>query len=185
MSDNPYAAPASDSEPSAFIDPENEPLAGRFTRLVASIIDGILMIVILVPLQFGTGYFQRAAAQEVGILEQIAMSLSGMAVMLLLNGYLLAKRGQTIGKVLFGIQIVDFSTGQLMPFIRVYGYRYLWMLPLVVIVILIPGTMDDLAINGLVLIDVLLIFGTLRRCLHDYIAGSKVVLYRENREMLA
>jgi len=174
-----------DTAPSAFTDPENEPLAGRFTRLVASIVDGILMMVILIPVQFGTGYFQRAAAQDVGILEQVAMSLLGMAVMLLLNGYLLFTRGQSIGKIITGIQIVDFQTGKLLPFVRVYAYRYLWMLPLVVVVIFIPGTMDDLAINALVFVDVLFIFGGLRRCLHDYIAGSKVVFYQASRPKIS
>ena len=40
---------------------------------------------------------------------------------------------------------------------------------------LIPGQADDILINLVSLVDALFIFGKQRRCLHDYIAGSKVV----------
>jgi uncharacterized RDD family membrane protein YckC len=99
-----------------------------------------------------------------------------------LNGYLLTTRGQTIGKLLTKIQIVDVQSGDLLPFLRVYVYRYLWTLPLLLVVILIPGPADDLLVNVVYLIDALLIFGSDRRCLHDYIAGSKVVIYRAKRQ---
>lgn len=65
------------------------------------------------------------------------------------------------------------------------GRNKLKPLPLLVVVMLIPGAIDDLLVNIVVLIDALMIFGAERRCLHDYIAGSKVVLYRENRQKLA
>jgi uncharacterized RDD family membrane protein YckC len=105
-----------------------------------------------------------------------------MALMLALNGHLLATRGQTVGKLLTKIQIVDAQSGGLLPFLRVYVYRYLWMLPLVFVVALIPGTVDDGLVNVVAIIDALFIFGAARRCLHDYIAGSKVVLYQAHRQ---
>ncbi|MFO1066108.1 MAG: RDD family protein [Pirellulales bacterium] len=157
---------------------ENDELAGRFTRFAAAMVDGIIMMAITMPVMFATGFVARTQAQQVSIFEQIGMSLLGMVMMLALNGYLLATRGQTIGKLLTKIQIVDAQSGGRLPFLRVYVYRYLWMLPLVLVVAFIPGTADDGLVNLLALIDALFIFGADRRCLHDHIAGSKVVLYR-------
>lgn len=145
-------------------------------------VDGILMMAIIMPVMFATGYLARTQTQEVGVLEQIAMSFLGMAVMLALNGYLLVTRGQSIGKLLTKIQIVDARNGELLTFLRVYVYRYLWMLPIVLVVAFIPGSIDDLLVNLVSLVDALMIFGADRRCLHDYIAGSKVVLYQANRQ---
>lgn len=91
------------------------------------------------PIQFVTGFYQRASTQTTGIVEQFLMALLGIGVMLALNGYLLFTRGQSIGKLLTKIQIVDFESGGLLPFLRVFVFRYLWTLPLLVVVMLIPG----------------------------------------------
>lgn len=184
--ENPYASPAEIIEASAAVvtDSTGTILAGRMTRLGAAILDGILMVAVLLPIQFATGYIQRAQSQQSGLIEQFAMSVLGLAVMLALNGYLLATRGQTIGKIAAGIQIVDFETGRLLPFVRVFVYRYLWSLPLAAAEIIIPGAVDNLLLNFVTLIDTLMIFGESRRCLHDLIAGSKVVIYEPNRQKL-
>jgi uncharacterized RDD family membrane protein YckC len=121
---------------------------------------------------------------QVGMLEQFAMSLLSIVIMLALNGYLLAKRGQTIGKLVTKIQIVDYTTGELLPFVRVYVLRYLWMLPLAVLCLLVPGVVDDYLLGIISIANILFIFRADRRCLHDLIAGSKVVLYDEDRKRL-
>jgi uncharacterized RDD family membrane protein YckC len=180
---NPYSTPVEVPDP-AYLDSAPEQLAGRVTRLGSAILDGILMGLFLVPIQYSTGYLQRTQLQQTTLGEQLLMSLLGLVVFLALNGYLLAKRGQTIGKVAGSIQIVDYGTGRLLPFMRVYVLRYLWTLPLVLIVTLIPGLLDDYLFNLVILVDVLMIFGPERRCLHDRIAGSKVVIYRVDREPL-
>ena len=182
MSNNPYAPPSTTGGIDVPAVPEHDELARRFTRFASAMVDGILMMAITMPVMFATGFVARTQAQQVGFLEQIAMSLLGMVSMLALNGYLLATRGQTIGKMLTKIQIVDAQSGGLLPFLRVYVYRYLWMLPLVFVVALIPGTVDNVLVNVVALIDALFIFVTARRCLHDYIAGSKVVLYKAHRQ---
>ena len=182
MSSNPYAPPAT-SEVNFNADPTNheDELAGRFTRFASAFVDGILMMGITAPVLYATGYYERARLQQLGWFEQIAMSLFGMAVMLGLNGYLLFTRGQTVGKMLTKIQIVDASNGGLLPFLRVYVYRYLWLTPLVIVVAIIPGNLDNFLVNVVAIIDALMIFGQQQRCLHDYIANSKVVLYKPNR----
>jgi uncharacterized RDD family membrane protein YckC len=159
--------------------PRGDELAGRFTRFAAAMVDGILLLLVVGPVQFATGFYARSQIQDVGIAEQIAMNLLGMIVWLVFNGYLLFSRGQTIGKLATGIQIVDYRSGTLLPFVRAYVFRYLWTLPFAVISWFLP--MAAILIGVLGLIDALMIFGGERRCLHDNIAGSKVVLYREGR----
>lgn len=183
MSDGTYNPFAVSAEMSG-MDPAGEtgdPLAGRMARLGAAIVDGILMLIIIVPVQFASGYITRTSQNQASVIEQLLMALVGIGTMLLLNGYLLAKRGQTLGKIAAGVQIVDYQTGHLLPFLRVYVYRYLWNLPLVVLAAVIPGTADDIVVNLVILIGVLMIFGAERRCLHDYIAGSKVVVFKPGR----
>jgi uncharacterized RDD family membrane protein YckC len=180
---NPYAAPAESSEPPIPEVPDStgDVLAGRGLRFLSAMIDGILPAAIIVPIQFGTGFYQRTLSQQVTFTEQLAMALVGMAAFLICHGYLLITRGQSIGKYLLGLQIVDYATGQLLPPMRVYVYRYLWSLPITITALLIPGTTDDTIFAYLLMIDPLFIFGEERRCLHDLIAGSKVVKYKANR----
>ncbi len=155
--------------------------ASRLTRLAAAIVDGILMMAIVMPVSFAIGFMQRSATGEVSLIENLLMSFFGMIVMLSVNGYFLATRGQTVGKMLTKIQIVDAETNQLLPFVRVYVYRYLWILPLVILTAVIPGTLDNNLVNLASLVDVLMIFRGDHRCLHDLLAGSKVVAYQPSR----
>ena len=171
MSNNPYAAPASTDDAASLTDSRGDELAGRFTRLAAAMVDGLLVMAITLPVGIATGFDVRAQTQQVGLLEQLAMVALGVIVMLALQGYLLATRGQTIGKLLTKIRIVDAKTGALISFVRVY----VWLTPLVLIAALIPGQVDDVLINLMALVDGLFIFGKERRCLHDFIAGSKVI----------
>ncbi len=181
MTTNPYAPPMEIGPIHVDSETFESNLAGRFTRLVATLVDGLLQIAITLPIQFATGYFARAQTQSVGVVEQLLEVVLSIVVMLGLNGYLLASRGQSIGKLLTKIQIVDAKSGTLLPFANVFVYRYFWSLPVAIIFIFIPGTTDDQILNIIVLLGILLIFGAERRCLHDYIAGSRVVLYRPER----
>lgn len=193
MSFNPYASPETSGQIDAPLGSEHDrvagsahhQLAGRWTRFAAALVDGLLLMAITMPVTLLTGFAARFEAQEVSFLEQMTMSLLGIAMMLLVNGYPLATRGQTIGKMVTNIQIVDVQTGGLLPFLRVYVYRYLWMLPLSVVVELVPGKSDNHLVSIVGVVNTLFIFGPARRCLHDYIAGSKVVLYQANRTRVA
>lgn len=177
---NPYAAPTS-SDSDARAAATGDELAGRFARFAAALVDGLLLIAIVGPVQYFTGFFERAMRAQVTPGEQLLMGLLGAVAFLVVNGYLLVTRGQTVGKILVGTQIADVRTGGLLPFLRVYVLRYLWMMPLVIVTALIPGPQDDMLVNILALLDSVFILGPARRCLHDYIAGSKVVRYRADR----
>ena len=76
---------------------------------------------------------------------------------------LLGRHGQTVGKRIFGIRIVDQETGVTSGAFTNVVLRYFvnWLLTL------IPPYFA---------IDHFFIFARNRRCLHDYLAGTKVVL---------
>lgn len=177
--DNPYAAPSSGSEALPDVVSDEPELARRFARFAAAFADGLLLLPAILGIQYATGYTQRVLTQQVTFIEQLAMSLVGMVIFLILNGYLLVTRGQTIGKVMAKTQIVDFETNIRLSFFRVYVLRSLWLLPLVLLAHLVPNL--AILLNVAILVDALAIFQSNRRCLHDLIAGSKVVVYQAGR----
>lgn len=163
--DNRYAppqAPVSDTN----LDDADQELAGRGTRLGAAIIDSIILGLVIWPYAMTTDYWTRATQGQVGVGDLLQLSLVGLIGFLVLHGYLLHKYGQTIGKRLLGIRIVSAADGQLVSLGKIFGLRYV---P-IQLVSIIPYVG-----NILPLIDVLFIFREDRRCLHDLIAGTKVV----------
>lgn len=159
--DNPYASPDSD----VTVD-EPTDLAGRGLRLGGSIIDGIVSILVIVPAMFAMGYWDRAMAGEETVMDSVWLFLLGFGIFLLVNGYLLANRGQTIGKALVKTRIVSVNDEKILSFGKVLSLRYLpvWVLSVIPLVGPIFG-----------LVNVLFIFRSDRRCVHDLIAGTKVV----------
>ncbi|CTP82832.1 RDD family protein [Xanthomonas graminis] len=147
--------------------------AGRGERLGASLIDGVIWLLIFLPLAALTGYFGKVMAAARG---GEAMSLLAMAgyvalafvVFVLVQGYPLARTGQTWGKKLLSIRIVD-PHGEPPPLWRPIVLRYLPTQ----LLSLVPG-----AGNVYALLDALFIFRQDKRCLHDIIAGTQVVNVR-------
>jgi len=164
---------------------DGEVLADRGNRLVASIVDSILVMCITLPIQLATGQLQLAAAQKAQpVMLELFVNLAGIAALLLVHGWMLTSRGQSIGKRMLGIQVVDYRDNGLLPFARVILIRSLWLTPLGLISTFLP--LQGKAIFGMVIAllsitDSLLIFGEARRCFHDTLAGSIVVKYRPNR----
>jgi uncharacterized RDD family membrane protein YckC len=164
QSANPYAAPGSN------LSTQNagEELAGRGRRLGAAFIDGIIMIFVtafpIVWMHGGFGnYMAKAQDPSIGFL--LSSVVFGFVMYLVVNGYFLAKDGQTIGKKLLGTRIVR-TDGSKADFMRIVLRR---LLP-VQIASAIP------MIGGLlVLIDVLLIFRGSKKCVHDDIADTIVI----------
>lgn len=100
-------------------------------------------------------------------LQNLVDTLIGFALFLLLHGYLLAQRGQTIGKWVCGIRVVrtDLSKVSLQRIIM------LREMPLFVIAA-IPLPYVSAA---LLLLDAVFIFRSSRQCLHDQVADTVVV----------
>ncbi len=129
-------------------------------------IDGFIGLIITGPVMYATGYIQRLPAQQISFLEIVGWAVFGIVVYTLIHGYLLATRGQTVGKLLAKIRIVDYHTDQLLSLPKLIGIREF----IVVLVVCIP-----FAGPFLNLVSLLLIFGSEKRCGHDLIAGTKVV----------
>ena len=155
------ASPAADG-------PSGPELAGRGRRLGAYLIDLIIAGIVLGVL----------AVMNIGIsLEDVArdpmtqqMSTAGsiafVIIFMAINSYLLVIKGQTLGKLALGIRIVDAASNGAATAVKILGLRYV----LVMLVAVIPF------IGGLLgVIDFLFIFRSDRRCVHDLIAGTKVV----------
>lgn len=159
----PSATVADVAPPSALV------LASRWRRWFGVVIDGMALLAVSMPLAWiGLPTWWRPSpglSPSQYFLSVNLYSLSGAALFLLVNGYLLVVRGQTIGKMALGMRIVR-PDGAKASAGRVLGLRY----GVGYVVNLIP-------VGGFLygLLDCLLIFRASRRCLHDEIADTIVV----------
>jgi len=168
MSENPYLAPESEiTMPPT--DGEAE-LATLGQRLAGALIDGLIMMAVNFPIMVLTGYWSKATTGEVGFGNTLIFTLLGMVVYFLLNGKLLASKGQTIGKKLMKTQIVSSETNTIIPLKKIFTHR---VLP-VTVVNSIPFIGGFFA-----LADAFFVFRKDRRCIHDLIAGTRVIQYKE------
>lgn len=165
---NVYAAPK--SAPLA-AEPENVELAERGTRFAAAMIDGLISMAIMFPAMYLTGTWGRIASLSVSVTELVLLAIAGLVLFLLLHGKLLKDHGQTIGKRLVGIRIVSADSGEIIPLQKVMLAR---VLPVQIVANLPPP------FSYLTLVDALMIFRKDRRCLHDMLAGTKVVVVKKS-----
>ena len=164
-SDNPFAPPGAPlQDPPVAID-----LASRVSRFVAAMIDAVIILTLFGPLFWAFGVFDGwPNIQPMSLPKQLGLGLAGFALFLALHGYLLATRGQTIGKWFMGVQIVRVD-GTHVDFGRLLGLRYLPF----GLLSMIPGLGPLLSIT-----DDLFIFSESRRCLHDRLADTIVIRAR-------
>ncbi|HCU65609.1 MAG TPA: hypothetical protein DF774_07620 [Rheinheimera sp.] len=140
-------------------------LASRTHRLLASLIDSFIHLLVFIPLIWFVGL---DTFKNLSPLQTLLVALYSMTTYLLIHGYLLYHYGQTIGKSEFGMRI-QLLNGEKASLQHVMLWRYL---PIVLITF-VPVIGQFL--SGI--FNVLLIFGKQRRCLHDYIAGTEVRYY--------
>ncbi|MFT4647403.1 MAG: putative RDD family membrane protein YckC [Glaciecola sp.] len=170
---NPYSTPQSGVERK--VDLGQVPLASLTQRLGAALLDGALMwMCLLGPAMVSgdLGFLLEGLQSEDP--EQLNAALGGggytatpilLMTLAIFNLVLLYRDGQTIGKRMLGTRIVRVS-GQRAVFLRIIGLR-----------VLVPGVIYMLPFVGVLL----MFFGhaaillNQRRCLHDYIADTKVV----------
>lgn len=142
-------------------------LASRWKRFGGALIDGLITLAVTLPVMAITGVLkQTQQGHPMTIGQRVFFFIFSIAVFLVIQGYLLAKHGQTVGKKLVGSRIARITDGQIFSIGPLLGLRYL---PLWVIYqIPFVGVIFSLA-------DVLFIFRKDKRCIHDLIAGSQVV----------
>jgi uncharacterized RDD family membrane protein YckC len=148
--------------------PEQTELAGRGRRFVAAVVDAVVAFVAAFAVLLIPALRPLAEAQQTSMSLTSWMPVSavvGVLVFLVVQGWLLATRGQTVGKVLLRLRIVR-TDGSRPQAWRLLGLRY--------------GVGLLMNLNPLIsmiygLIDSLLIFRESRKCLHDSIADTQVI----------
>jgi len=170
-SPNPYASPnIPDPQQNPFGATGGYPLATRTQRFVGALVDGLIMT----PLTFGAGFVLGiglvvSGLQPESVPFRVAAAVIGLAIgagiFLAINGYLLATRGQTVGKYLVKTQIVS-EGGGLVPFAPLILKRY--------VPIWVAGQVPFIGPLFL-LVNVLAIFRENHKCIHDDLAGTKVI----------
>jgi len=160
---NPYAPPQANVIPAPVAGNELPP-ASRSHRLLASLLDTIILMVVLVPLEWLAGAFNRLQQASLLNPESILWSAVGFGIWVLMNWTPLLD-GQTIGKRVLKIKVVR-KDGS--PCDR--KHNILWRMLPIQVVVLVPviGMLVALA-------DCLSIFRSSRYTLHDDVAGTKVV----------
>ncbi len=158
---NPYQTPTArlDLPPVS-----TDQLASRGRRFAGSLLDGLFQVLLILPLFFVVGVFDDQLLLSETPLAVFTL-LAGIGSYLLLNGYLLYHHGQTLAKRLLDMRIV-YTNNEPAEFHRLFLLRVLpvWVASAIPVV----GSF-------LSLVDALFIFGAERRCLHDQLAGTKVV----------
>jgi uncharacterized RDD family membrane protein YckC len=158
---NPFAPPVAKVEDVA---PVAGDLAGRWARLGAALIDGLAFGLLAWGVGVASGVALFSAEPNYN-LAYVTAYAGAVAVFMVLQGFLLHRRSQTLGKIALGIRIVR-RDGSRAGLGRLLGLRLLpmWFVSLVPFV----GPLISL-------VDCLLIFRDSRRCLHDDIADTIVV----------
>ena len=92
--------------------PANEiaPLASRWQRFWASLLDALTIVLITIPAMLFTGGFNGLAeGAQPSFGYTLFIGLLGLSFFFFINKRLLIEHGQTIGKKLLGIKIVDLN----------------------------------------------------------------------------
>src|SRR5687768_9350202 len=112
------------------VDDSEKPLASRWARLGASIIDSIIMMVIVIPVMYFTGGFDGIMeGRQPGFVYSLGMAVLGIIVFFAINYRYLIANGQTVGKKVLEIKIVDLN-GNVPVFQPQLVIRYaVYMLP--------------------------------------------------------
>ena len=141
----------------------------RMQRLAATGLDWSLITVVTLLVILATGVLEHA--EDYANVGQTAVNaaLCGIPAYLILNGWLLWTRGQTAGKAAMSLMIVDHQTGNCASL-----WKLLFVRALIPVVVIAAGFIWEL-LWLLVLIDFCFIFRKDQRCLHDWVAGTRVV----------
>ena len=144
---------------------EGQALATRMQRFWASMIDLVAILAVAWLLSLVTPWNPWARGADGLWTPDVVNPAVSFLVFLVVQGWLLVQRGQTVGKAAMGLRIVrsDGTRASAVQLLLVrYGVGYATTI-----------VMPVGQVYGLV--DVLLIFRASRRCLHDLLADTIVV----------
>jgi uncharacterized RDD family membrane protein YckC len=169
---NPYQAPTGGYEETV---PAYQPFgnafnnASRWARLGAALLDSLLYFLAMIPgvfLGIAMGLFENKNQNGEVDPTLLVLIYGSLLVMAMVQWVFVSQRGQTLGKMAVGIRIVDFQSGANPGFVRAVILR-VW----------VPAFIGFIPCAGPIfgLVDPLWIFGEESRCLHDFIAQTRVV----------
>jgi uncharacterized RDD family membrane protein YckC len=141
-------------------------LGGRGERLLAAFVDGMLYGIGFVPMFVVViAYGEQAEPPPAFYLAALLGGAIGLGLFVY-NMLLLQREGQTIGKRWLKLRIVRVD-GSRADLGRIFGLR-----------MLVPGLIGAVPCLGTLfaIADALTIFGEQRRCIHDIIADTMVVV---------
>lgn len=153
--ENPYAMPQAAAMHLPWQATGSQALASRSSRLAAALIDVAVVFAAFLPLFAVSGPDRFALPLIITVLAVGSLAIYQLR--------LLVSHGQSIGKRAMKIRIVNYDDGALPTAGKLLGMRVF---------------VNNLLCNIVPLYafaDPLFIFGTEQRCLHDYLAGTKVV----------
>jgi uncharacterized RDD family membrane protein YckC len=138
-------------------------LASPFQRFLAKIINVVLLIAIYVLTKIDvTSPLEKAS-------NQFALFLFLVGVFLFVQTLLLSLRGQSVGKLILGLKIVRENDGGNGGFRQNVLFRTILTTAL-------------MSIPILRLVDIIMIFGVNRKCLHDWYSDTVVVDLHHGRQ---
>tara|TARA_B100000579_G_scaffold348661_1_gene302029 strand:+ start:185 stop:691 length:507 start_codon:yes stop_codon:yes gene_type:complete len=155
-------------------------LAERSQRFYAFVIDALF--------SFTVSFLIPVILSIFSINSSFFLALVSFFIVVSIQGYLLINTGQSIGKRLINIRVVDSVSLKVPSFTKIFLIRYvlIWQIPNLLSLFLIE---DDISFNSgqtsgaenlisllafLVLAQTLLIFKNDRRCGHDILSGTVV-----------
>jgi uncharacterized RDD family membrane protein YckC len=152
-----------------------QPLAGAGARLVSVILNGLLGALVALPgviltmVGLPTSSATPSATPDISTLSIIGIALIFLSVLGLWIYQLMLylKTGQTLGKKWMGVRVVRFTDGGNPGFGGLIGLREI----LIAVIGMVP-------LVGFIfsIVDMCFIFRDDRRCIHDLIANTKVVV---------
>ena len=147
------------------MDTQENILASRWSRLFASVIDSLIIALITLPTMYLTGGFEQINdGIEPSYTYNTLIGLVGLLGFYLINVKLLLTKGQTIGKKLFNIKIVDLDNN--LPTKKHLLNRYsVYFIPTYIPIV---GTIFSI-------INILFIFGKKKQCIHDLVGKTRVI----------
>lgn len=159
---NPYGTPGAKLD---CPEKSEQRIASRWRRLFGDLIDTALVAAAWLPMMMHMDWLGLLFSDQAPYSIELGSTAIEIAVFLLVNGYLMQSRGQTVGKRLVGTRVVG-TKGEKPSWLRQVALRYGPMYA----VTLLPWVGLPLLIA-----DGLCIFRSDRRCLHDHLAATKVI----------
>jgi uncharacterized RDD family membrane protein YckC len=164
------------------------PAAGRGARIGAALINAFFYFLCTIPgsllisrklleqyPELGQGGMPRLEDFDISIMMSGVMVVwGGIGVGILLQAILLAARGQNLGKMMLGLSVVSATTGQSAGVGRTVLLRFIFPVAIIIGLNLITAVVGFVFL----LVDFCFIFREDGRCLHDLMAGTKVVKKR-------